>query len=136
MRRHRGPLMRSDADEHHSRARRRGVDESGAASVVAIGLVGAMVATVALLAPLLGVIVATQRVANAADAAALAAADATSGAIAGVPCDLAASVAARNGATLAACATDGPVASVSAESTVFGFVVQARARAGPPGWDG
>ena len=61
---------------------------------------------------MLGVFVATQRVANAADAAALAAADATSGAVPGVPCDLAAGVAARNGATLVGCEIDGPVASV------------------------
>ena len=78
-------------------------DDSGAASVVALGLVGAIVALAALLAPVLGVFVATQRVANAADAAALAAADATSGVVPGVPCDLAADVAARNGATLTAC---------------------------------
>lgn len=111
-------------------------DESGAASVVALGLVGAIVALAALLAPVLAVFVATQRVANAADAAALAAADATSGAVPGVPCDLGASVAARNGATLTGCEIDGPVASVSVQSTPFGFVLEARARAGPPGWAG
>jgi secretion/DNA translocation related TadE-like protein len=110
--------------------------EAGAASIVALGLVGAIVALAALLAPLLGVLVATQRVANAADAAALAAADATSGAVPGVPCDLAASLAARNGATLIGCEVDGPVASVTAQSTAFGFSVDARARAGPPGSDG
>ncbi len=113
-----------------------GDGETGAASIVALGLVGAIVALAALLAPVLGVLVATQRVANAADAAALAAADATSGAVPGVPCDLAASVAARNGATLAGCEIDGPVASVTAQSTMFGFTVDARARAGPPGWEG
>ena len=111
------------------------VDESGAASVVALGLVGAIVALAALLAPVLGVFVATQRVANAADAAALAAADATSGAVPGVPCDLAADVAARNGATLVGCEIDGPVASVSVRSTPFGYAIEARARAGPPGWE-
>ncbi|GAA1750580.1 Rv3654c family TadE-like protein [Agromyces humatus] len=117
--------------------RRRAIgDDSGAATVVALGLVGAIVALAALLAPTLGVLVATQRVANAADAAALAAADATSGAVPGVPCDLAASVAARNGATLTGCEVDGPVASVTAQSTIFGFAVVARARAGPPGWEG
>ena len=119
-------------------ARRHGAagDEAGAASIVALGLVGAIVALAALLAPVLGVLVATQRVANAADAAALAAADATSGAVSGVPCDLAASVAARNGATLVGCEVDGPVASVTAQSTIFGFTVDARARAGPPGSEG
>ncbi|MCD2444205.1 hypothetical protein LQ757_18130 [Agromyces sp. SYSU K20354] len=119
-----------------SARRRRAIgDESGAATVVAIGLVGAIVALAAVLAPTLGVFVATQRVANAADAAALAAADATSGAVPGVPCDLAASVAARNGATLTGCDIDGPAASVTARSTMFGFAVVARARAGPPRWE-
>lgn len=135
--------MRCDAPERRlerrgrGSARRRGAiaDESGAASVVALGLVGAIVALAALLAPVLGVFVATQRVANAADAAALAAADATSGAVPGVPCDLAASIAVRNGATLTGCEIDGPVASVTARSSVFGFTVDAGARAGPPGWD-
>ena len=114
----------------------RAADESGAASIVALGLVGAIVALAALLAPVLGLFVATQRVANAADAAALAAADASSGAVPGVPCDLAAGVAARNGANLTRCEIDGPVASVVARSTMFGFTVDARARAGPLGWDG
>ena len=110
-------------------------DESGAASVVALGLVGAIVALAALLVPVLAVFVATQRVANAADAAALAAADATSGAVPGIPCDLAAGAATRNGATLTGCEIDGPVASVSVQSTPFGFAVEARARAGPRGWE-
>ena len=114
----------------------RSAGESGAASVVALGLVGAIVALAALLAPVLAVLVATQRVSNAADAAALAAADASSGAVPGVPCDLAAGVAARNGAMLTRCELDGPVASVSVRSTQFGFDVEARARAGPPGWEG
>ncbi len=55
-------------------------------------------ALTALVVPGHHVFVASQRAANAADAAALAAADAISGAVPGVPCALAATVAARNGA--------------------------------------
>lgn len=108
--------------------------ERGAASVVALGLVGAIVGLTALIVPVLGAFVGSQRAANAADAAALAAADASSGAVPGVPCALAASIAARNGAELVSCALDGPVATVSVRLGVLGLAVTAEARAGPPGW--
>lgn len=110
--------------------------DRGAASVVALGLVGAMVALTALVVPMLGAFVASQRAANAADAAALAAADASSGAVPGVPCTLAAAIAARNGVELTSCEVDGPVSTVSVRAGAFGFAVEAEARAGPPGWAG
>lgn len=116
---------------------RAGAGESGAASVLALGIVGAMTALAVALLALLGVFVASQRAANAADAAALAAADAMSGAVAGVPCRLADEAAARNGARLAACEGDGAAASVTVViEAVPGFGVSAGARAGPPGWAG
>lgn len=109
--------------------------DDGAASVLAVGIIGAMTALAVGLLSLLGVFVVSQRVANAADAAALAAADAMSGAVAGVPCRLAHSVAARNGSRLVACDGDGAVASVTVViESVPGFAVTASARAGPPGW--
>ncbi|UOE44353.1 Rv3654c family TadE-like protein [Agromyces larvae] len=109
-------------------------DERGAGTVLVLATVAGMIALTALIVPLLAVPIASQRAANAADAAALAAADALSGAIAGVPCDLAAAVAERNGAQLVGCETAGPVASVSVRRGVLGLAVEARARAGPPGW--
>ncbi|WP_448003684.1 Rv3654c family TadE-like protein [Agromyces bauzanensis] len=107
----------------------------GAASVLAIGIVGAVVALTAMVVPIVSTFVASQRAANAADAAALAAADAVSGAVPGIPCELAAQVAARNGATVAACEVDGPVATVDVVVSSLGFRLGAAARAGPPGWE-
>lgn len=111
-------------------------DESGAASVTALGIVGAIVAISVAAVPVLGVFVDSQVAANAADAAALAAADAVSGAVPGVPCELAGAVAARNGAELVACVAEGPVAVVHVAVGRLGFTVEAAARAGPQGWAG
>ncbi|GAA3657251.1 Rv3654c family TadE-like protein [Microbacterium marinilacus] len=74
----------------------------------------------------------SQRVAGVADAAALAAADTVSGAIAGDPCARASEVAAAQRATLAGCSLDGLIATVSVASTFVGLPVRATARAGPP----
>ena len=110
--------------------------ERGAASVLALGIVGAVVGATALNVPITTVFVAAQRAENPADAAALAAADAISGAVPGVPCVLAAIVASRNGAAVASCSTDGPVAAVTVAVSIAGFELGASARAGPPGWSG
>ncbi|GAA1777905.1 Rv3654c family TadE-like protein [Agromyces lapidis] len=122
----------------HSRpgARAGGADDRGAASVVALGLVGAIIGLTALVVPVLGAFVGSQRAANAADAAALAAADASSGAVPGVPCALASAIAERNGVELVSCGLEGPVSTVSVRVGVLGFDVSAEARAGPPGWPG
>ncbi|MGW9632081.1 Rv3654c family TadE-like protein [Agromyces sp. NPDC055520] len=114
-----------------------GPQERGAASVLALGIIGAMTALAVALVALLGVFVVSQRASNAADAAALAAADAISGAVPGEPCRLAGAIAARNGARLEACEGDGAEASVIvAVEAVPGFAVTAAARAGPPGGPG
>lgn len=75
--------------------------------------------------------VGAQRASAAADAAALAAADALLGVAAGEPCALADRIARVNGATLAACETAGAVVTVTVAVPVAGFGVTARARAGP-----
>ncbi|MFE6963938.1 Rv3654c family TadE-like protein [Agromyces sp. NPDC057679] len=111
-------------------------DDRGAASVVALGLVGAIIGLSALLVPVLGAFVGSQRAANAADAAALAAADASSGAVPGTPCALASAIAERNGVELVSCELDGPIAEVSVRAGVPGFALTAEARAGPPSWPG
>lgn len=73
-----------------------------------------------------------QRVASTADAAALAAADAASGAVRGVPCERATEVAASASASIVSCDVDGLIATVSV-SAPFGMLpVSASARAGPP----
>jgi secretion/DNA translocation related TadE-like protein len=110
-----------------------GHGERGAASVLALGIVGAVVALTAMVVPVATTFVASQRAANAADAAALAAADTISGLVPGVTCELAAQVAARNGAVLSSCEPEGAVVTVVAVVSLLGFELTAAARAGPPG---
>lgn len=108
--------------------------ERGAATVLALAIVGAVVALTAGFAVVLAGSVASQLAANAADAAALAAADAVAGVVAADPCSLAALAAERNGARLVACDVAGPVASVTVAVAAPLSEATARARAGPPGW--
>lgn len=118
---------RADSEDREDAGR-----ERGAGSVLAVGLVGAVAAAAIAVVPVLGVHVQRQRVVNAADAAALAAADAVSGAVPGTPCELAAAVAQRNGATLSSCEVDGAEASVEVSLDAPFGRLGARARAGPP----
>lgn len=101
--------------------------------MLAVGIVGAVVALTALVVPAAATFIVSQRAANAADAAALAAADAASGAVAGIPCELAAEAGARNGAGLTSCSVEGAVATVAASIDALGVALSATARAGPPG---
>ncbi|KAA9107567.1 helicase [Microbacterium rhizomatis] len=73
-----------------------------------------------------------QRLAGAADAAALAAADAGSGAVPGVPCDRAAEIAAAGGAVVLRCELEGLVATVIVGAEFARLPATAAARAGPP----
>jgi secretion/DNA translocation related TadE-like protein len=78
------------------------------------------------------VLVERSAAAGAADAAALAAADARVGLATGFPCEQAAVIAEANGATLTSCEVDGLVVTVSVSRPVAGFHVTASATAGPP----
>jgi secretion/DNA translocation related TadE-like protein len=73
-----------------------------------------------------------QRLAGAADAAALGAADAASGAVIGVPCECAETVARSAGAELSRCEIDGLTATVTVSAVFAGLPATATARAGPP----
>ena len=95
------------------------------------GIAVAVVLTVALGA-VAAASVHTQRLAGAADAAALAAADAASGAVTGVPCERATEVAAAAEVEIVACDLDGLVATVRVAAPFAGFSASAIARAGPP----
>ena len=77
--------------------------------------------------------VSSQRLAGVADAAALAAADAASGAIDGEPCARATEIAAISGAQLTACDLDGLVATVPVSAPFGRLSSTVSARAGPPG---
>ncbi len=72
------------------------------------------------------------RLSAVADAAALAAADAASGAAPGIPCERAVEIADRAGAAVTACDVDGLIATVRVEARFGVLPAAARARAGPP----
>jgi secretion/DNA translocation related TadE-like protein len=101
-------------------------------SVLAVAISGAAVTLAFVAVPLYGVITERAAVAGAADAAAVSAADARTGAVSGIPCERAAQVAAANGAILRHCRVDGLVATVEVSRSVLGFEILARASAGPP----
>ena len=106
-------------------------DDRGAGAVLAIALVMAVVVVGLAGVGLAAALSARQRVIGAADLAALAAADAASGAIAGVPCEVAAAVARGNGARLTNCEGKGLVLSVTLSESFAGIPISAAARAGP-----
>ncbi|WJL96219.1 helicase [Microbacterium sp. ET2] len=103
-----------------------------AGTSLAVGVVGMTAALAVGLVAVGGAAVQAQRVAGVADAAALAAADAASGVLAGAPCERAAQMAATIGGELTRCELDDLVATVSVEGRVLGLPVSASARAGPP----
>ncbi|MDJ0347997.1 Rv3654c family TadE-like protein [Cryobacterium sp. PH29-G1] len=106
--------------------------ERGAGSVLALALIGATVLLTTVVVSVLALLAAGRSVATAADAAALAAADTASGAIAGYPCEAADAAATLNGAAVTHCAVVGLIASVSVLRRVHGLDISASARAGPP----
>lgn len=107
-------------------------DEGGAGTVLALALVMAVVTVGLSGAGLAAALTARQRVIGAADLSALAAADAASGAIGGVPCNIATGVATANGTRLRACDIHGLVVSVTVIGSFAGIPVEASSRAGPP----
>lgn len=96
----------------------------GLVAVVAVGGGGAVVAGTAL--------VESQRLAGAADAAALAGGDALLGWLAEPPCAVASRVAAANRTHLAACRVEGLEIVVAVSGTAAGLPVERSSRAGPP----
>jgi len=103
-----------------------------AGAVAAVGLVACAAAVTAGFVTVGSAAVFGQRLAGIADAAALAAADAASGAVQGVPCEVAEMMADAGGAELAECAVDGLIATVTVSSTFAHLPAAASARAGPP----
>jgi secretion/DNA translocation related TadE-like protein len=99
--------------------------------VLAVGVAGAILCLAAVSVPLYSVLAARSAVAGAADAAALAAADARVGAVTGYPCDRAAEVASANGATMTGCRVEGLVATITVERRVAGLALSETSSAGP-----
>ena len=106
--------------------------DEGSGSVLVLSIAAALVLITGLLVPLYMGLTVKRTVAGAADAAALAAADALSGAVPGFPCAVAGQVAALNGASIASCRLDGPDVILEARRELLGFPIRAAARAGPP----
>lgn len=109
-----------------------GSTERGAGTMLVLGIVASVMFLTLVMVPLLGLLAVGQGVQNAADAAALAAADTASGAVRGFPCAAAEAAAELNGASAASCFVEGLIATVSVQRHYLGFVITARARAGPP----
>ena len=107
-------------------------DDAGSGSILALGILAASCALTMALVPLLAALVVGQLVQNAADAAALAAADTVSGLVAGYPCPAAHETARLNAAAVTACSVDGLTATVTVSRDYLGFTILGRARAGPP----
>jgi secretion/DNA translocation related TadE-like protein len=105
--------------------------ERGAGSILGIGIMAATILLFMAGALLAEILLNTSAVASAADATALAAADARVGIVGGFPCEIAAKVAIANRVQLASCSLDGLDATVRVTRLVLGFVVEARATAGP-----
>jgi secretion/DNA translocation related TadE-like protein len=99
--------------------------ERGSGSILAVGLVAAILAVLSLLLPLAIVLSAKQSSAGAA-------ADIAAGIHPGSPCPAAAHVSAANGATLDDCLVEGTTVTVRVVTVVLGFAVPARSTAGQP----
>jgi secretion/DNA translocation related TadE-like protein len=106
--------------------------ESGAGSVLALAIVGAVVLLAVAALTLGSALVVRQKAIDAADAASLAAADAASGAVGGDPCAIARRVAAADGGALGTCRVDGLIVTVSVSARAGPFPVSAWSTAGPP----
>lgn len=109
----------------------RSAGERGSGSVLAVALVASVLMLAGLVLPLNAALTTRQLTANAADAAALAAADTASGLVPGYPCANAAEAARLNGAALGACMVNGLEVTVTATRKVLGVVLSVAARAGP-----
>jgi secretion/DNA translocation related TadE-like protein len=108
--------------------------DAGSGTVLAVGLVGAVVSLALATTVVSSVLVERAVAAGAADSAALAAADVAAGFGTGPPCAAAEEVVAAAGATLAGCDVVGTTAVVQASRRdgPLGLPVTARARAGQP----
>lgn len=108
-------------------------DDRGAASVLAVALLSAALALTLACVPLYSALIERQRVAAAADAAVLAAADVAIGREPGVPCIVARQVASVNATRLDACVVDGVIVTVRVVGERALVSIAQTATAGPPG---
>ncbi|MEO7348631.1 MAG: Rv3654c family TadE-like protein [Terrimesophilobacter sp.] len=106
--------------------------DRGAGSLLVVAVLAVIVGTLLAVAPLFRVLVIRAEMTGVADASALAAADVARGISPGIPCEIAASLAASHGALLDKCRVDGVIVTVRVSDLSFAFPVTATATAGPP----
>jgi secretion/DNA translocation related TadE-like protein len=97
-----------------------------------VAIVAALISTTIGVSGAAALLVERHRVAVAADAAAIAAADVASGLVAGVPCDVAGGLAAANSTRLDECVTEGSTVTVRLLSTGSPVPIGVTATAGQP----
>lgn len=107
-------------------------NERGSGSLLAVAVIAVALALATLVIPLYGIAAVRQSAATAADAAALAAADALTGVITGYPCERADQAARVNLAELVSCEVEGITVSVVVGRPYLGGQVRVASRAGPP----
>ena len=107
-----------------------GRSDAGSATVLAVGIVAAMLVLLAGLVPVVVLLGAHERAAAAADAAALAGADTALGVTAGIPCERAGEVARSDGARLLRCRQSGTDVRVDVAVQALGLALPAAALAG------
>jgi secretion/DNA translocation related TadE-like protein len=105
--------------------------ETGSATVIVVGVLGALMAALVTVTTAASVHVMAGRASSAADGAAIAAAAAAVGLVDGPPCGSATRVAQASAMTLAECRVEGVTATVRITGAAGVFAVSATARAGP-----
>jgi len=106
--------------------------DAGTGGVLALALVAATVLVALAVLTLGSALAVRQRVIAAADAGALAAADALLGVVADDPCRLAREVAAAHRVAFAGCVVEGAEVVVTMRADAAGLPIQVSSRAGPP----
>lgn len=105
---------------------------TGSASVLVIGLIAVSVSLIAATGAVGHALAERVALDGAADATALAAADALAGFVFEEPCDVAQRAASLNDVRLVACRIDGAEVAITVGINVMGIATTSRARAGPP----
>ncbi|GAA3599902.1 hypothetical protein GCM10022198_25370 [Klugiella xanthotipulae] len=123
--------MRRDYRYREGRRLQRLRDEAGGASLAAVGVVLGLLLIMGSVLAGYRILAVQERVAGAADAAALAGADTAFGFVSGVPCERAEQSARLNRVTMDHCTVEGYEVRVTASQSVLGIVVRSAARAGP-----
>ena len=122
---------RRQHERRHPAVKLNGSDR-GSGSILGVAILGAVLVVISLVFPFQVVLAAKQRVASAADASALAAADVAAGMIPGFPCPAASRVAGEHGAAVTHCQIEGTTVTVRTSTIILGFQIAAQATAGQP----